>query len=86
MNISEKEAKAFLMTGMTEDVAQKVVSVIRITHLIQALAIYKQEKEHINRQDLLDVIVGELTSHCIQSSLTDIMKQQKFTSEKMSAR
>ena len=77
MDISENEAKAFLMTEMAEDVAQKVVSISggRIIHLIQALTIHMQEKDCINRQYLPDVIVGGLMSRCIQSSLTDIMKQ-----------
>ena len=57
MDISEKQAKAFLMTKMSEDVAQKVVSVTggRVIHLIQALTIYSQEKDRVDRHCLPDV-------------------------------
>ena len=77
MDISENQAKAFLMTKMSEDVAQKVVSVTggRVIHLIQALAIYSQEKDRVDRRCLPDIIESALMSRCNQSSLIEIMKQ-----------
>ena len=66
------------MTEMTEVAAQKVVSVTgdRIIHLIQALTIYMQEKYCVDKQYLPDVIMSGLMSRCIQSSLSEIMRQE----------
>lgn len=82
MDISEKNAKAFLMAKMTEDIAQEVVNITggRIVHLIQAVTIYMQEKDRIDRHCLPDVIEKGLMSRCTQS-LKAIMKQETCDTE-----
>ena len=77
MDISEKEAKAFLMTVMTKDVAEKVVSTTggRIIHLIQAISIYRQTESLVERKELPDIINRCLMSRFIKYSITEIKKQ-----------